>query len=165
VTRSRYKYYTSEFGAPLYEFGHGLSLTPFTLKWATGSTSSPAVVSLHTTVEISVDVRNAGAREGDTVVMLYHCPSRDAIRVRADMPVPNRRLVGYRRVGLAAGANTVVTFNVTAEELALVDGNGDTQLFVGRHQLRVWHGTAPIEQALQREFDVKQRAMLRTLQW
>ena len=81
------------------------------------------------------------------------------------MPVPNRRLVGYRRVNLAAGAHTVVAFNVTAEELSLVDSNGDTQLFRGTHTLRVWHGTGPVEQSLQREFDVKQRAMLRTLEW
>ena len=43
------------------------------------------------------------------------------------MPVPNRRLVGYRRVSLGAGARSMVTFAVTAEELALVDSNGDTQ--------------------------------------
>ena len=161
-----YKYYTSEFGVPLYTFGHGLSLVPFALKWAGPVPSSPTVVSLRSSEELSVAVTNGGAREGDVVVMLYHCPSRYALSgVPADMPVPNRRLVGYRRVNLAAGAHTVLAFNVTAEELSLVDGNGDTQLFRGTHTLRVWHGTGPVEQSLQREFDVKQRAMLRTLEW
>ena len=160
-----YKYYTSEFGAPLFTFGWGLSLVEFALTWATPPPPSPALVSSTAAVEMSVDATNTGTREGDVVVMLYHCPSRAAINVPADMPVPNRRLVGYRRISLAAGEQQVVTFNVTVEELSLVDGNGDTQLFQGTHQLRVWHGAGPVEQALQREFHVQHTTVLRTLEW
>jgi hypothetical protein len=29
----------------------------------------------------------------------------------------------------------------------------------------VWHGTGPVERALPRGFDAKQKAMLRTLEW
>ena len=159
-----YKYYVSEFGEPLFTFGHGLSYVPFALAWATPPPAAPSAISPTQTAAIAVAVANSGAREGDCVVMLYHCPSRAAVTVDPGMPVPNRRLVGYRRVSLAAGARATVTFNVTAEELALVDGNGDTKLFAGTHRLRVWHGSGRVD-TLQHDFVVKQTAMLRALEW
>ena len=137
------QYYNSEFGEPLYNFGHGLSLAPFTLAWATPPPSKPTVISLAVNTTIAVTVKNMGGREGDCVVMLYHCPKGNntfaddgedssgsplALDVEATMPVPNMRLVGYSRVRLEAGSDTTVTFSVGAEQLGLVDENGDTQV-------------------------------------
>ena len=56
-------------------------------------------------------------------------------------PLPNRKLVGFQRVSLAAGALASLSFVVTAEELALVDGNGDTRLFAGKHSVRLSLGS------------------------
>ena len=161
-----YKYYTDEFGSPLFVFGHGLSLSTFALRWGQPTPSPPSEVSVATSVSVSVVVTNTGAREGDAVVMLYHCPTRAGVDVDPGMPVPNRRLVGYRRASLAAGDTATLVFAVAADELALVDNNGDTKLFAGTHQLRVWHGSGsgPTD-LLQRSFVVKETAMLRRLVW
>jgi beta-D-xylosidase 4 len=164
-----YKYYTDEFGEPLFPFGHGLSLVPFTMEWSAPPPATPSQISLAKNATISVTVTNAGSREGDTVVMLYHTPNstkqnggHSLLDLDPAMPVPNARLVGYRRISLDAGASADLAFTVTADDLALVDNNGDTQLFAGTHGMRVWQGNG---QDLHRKFQVPNTAMLRELQW
>jgi beta-glucosidase len=162
-----YKYYTGEFGAPLFDFGFGLSLVSFGMKWASPPPAAPSKISTTANATFAVTVKNEGAREGDVVVMVYHCPAGkegESLLQGADstMPVPNRKLVDYKRVTLEAGASAELTFTVNAETLGLVDNNGDTQLFAGTHQLRVSQGSGAV---LQRDFVVEQTAMLRQLKW
>ena len=53
-------------------------------------------------------------------------------------------------------------FIITAEHLALVDSNGDTQLFKGRHTLQAWQGNGlPVT----RDFDVETTQVIRRLHW
>jgi len=97
-----YRYFA---GKPLYAFGHGLSYTKF--DYANLHTSAAA----HGTLTVSVDVTNAGDRDGDEVVQLYlQEPS-------ATHPRANESLAGFRRVHLARGAKQTVTFNVAATSL------------------------------------------------
>ena len=109
--------------------------------------------------------KNLGQREGDVVLLLYHHPRETVATLAdlpADVPIPQRKLVGYARIGLLAGADAQVVFTVTAESLALVDNDGNTQLYAGMHQLRVSQGSG---NDLSREFQVRQTAVLRTLDW
>lgn len=98
--------YRDEVNDPLYPFGYGLSYTRFAFDTATDGKS------------VTVTVRNTGDRAGETVVQLYgracHAPF---IR-------PDRQLIGYRRISLAPGAETSVTFTVTARDLAVYDSEG-----------------------------------------
>jgi hypothetical protein len=162
-----YKYYTDEFGAPLFNFGFGLSLVPFAMKWAVPPPATPSKISTTTNATFVVEIKNEGAREGDAVVLVYRCPAGKAgtsllLGVDPTMPVPNRKLVAYRRVALEAGASAELTFNVDAEALGLVDNTGDTQLFAGTHQLRVSQGSGDM---LERDFTVEKTALLRALEW
>ncbi|MFE2022421.1 glycoside hydrolase family 3 C-terminal domain-containing protein [Streptomyces sp. NPDC059499] len=100
-SRQTYLYFD---GTPLYPFGHGLAYTDFTYS------------ALRTALEeeglrVSLTVTNDGAVAADEVAQLY-------VRA-ADSPadLPLRRLVGHRRVHLAAGAAERVEFLVPVEEL------------------------------------------------
>ncbi len=99
-------------GWPLFAFGHGLSYTAFEYaNLAIAPTTIPADGSVH----VSLDVRNAGARDGEDVVQLY---VRDRVGSTAR---PVRELKDFRRVCLAAGQTTRVDFTLAADQLRMLD--------------------------------------------
>jgi beta-glucosidase len=102
-----YKYFT---GKPLYPFGHGLSYTTFAYK----NLKIPKTVKAGDPVKVSVTVTNTGKRAGDEVVQLYITDRQ------ASVPVPVRKLVGFRRVSLKAGESQKVSFAIDPRELSLI---------------------------------------------
>jgi beta-glucosidase len=102
-----YKYFT---GSPLYPFGHGLSYTTF----AYSNFRIPSAAKAGDPVKVSVTVTNSGRRDGDEVVQLY-VTDREA-----SAPVPIRRLVGFRRISLKAGASQQVSFTIDPRDLSLI---------------------------------------------
>ncbi|WP_235001937.1 glycoside hydrolase family 3 protein [Actinacidiphila paucisporea] len=88
--------------APLYAFGHGLSYTDFTL---TDLALSDSPTPQDGTVTATVTITNRGPRSGVETVQLY-------VRAvaAAAYEAPLLRLAGYRKVRLAAGASTSVSF-------------------------------------------------------
>ena len=113
-----------------------------------------------------------GKREGDAVVLLYWASLR-ATNTDDGMTsvLPQLKLVGFKRVSLEAGARATVSFEVTAEELALFDDNGDTKLFAGSHSLLASLGSpdaptdAPAGDTIERVFVVQGTQTLRKLEW
>jgi beta-glucosidase len=97
---------------PLYPFGYGLSYTTFA--YSNLKTSANALNS-HGSIEVSVDVKNTGARAGEEVVQLYlkHLNSKVAR--------PNLELEGFRRVALAPGETKTVALTLKGEQLAYWD--------------------------------------------
>src|SRR5262245_28969130 len=88
---------------PLYSFGYGLSYTTFNIS---NLQLSSATMSPSGSVKATVDVTNTGKRDGDEVVQLYiHDPV-------ASVSQPVRRLSGFNRVTLAAGATKSVSFTL-----------------------------------------------------
>jgi hypothetical protein len=156
-----YRYYSNEFGAPLFEFGSGLSLTPFTMQ-AGPAPPAPEVVSVNQNGSMEVVVSNTGSREGDAVVLFFWSGPPSKITTPIGMPIPTRKLVGFNRVSLEAGASATITFTATAESLALVDDNGDTQLFAGNHVVQASLGSGPSHEV---GFTVKSQTMIRELIW
>jgi beta-glucosidase len=102
-----YRYFT---GSPLYPFGHGLSYTTFSYK----DLKVPQKVTMGRPVQIAVTVTNTGKLAGDEVVQLY-LTDREA-----SAPVPIRKLVGFRRVHLEAGASLKVSFTINPRDLSLI---------------------------------------------
>lgn len=100
-------------GTPLYPFGWGLSYTKFT--YSTLQTSAPSLAQTGN-ITISVDVTNSGSRGGDEVVQLYAAYPTAAGLVR-----PIKRLIGFRRVTLAAAEKQTVTFTISAASLSTWD--------------------------------------------
>ena len=89
---------------PRYAFGHGLSYTEFSYRGL-------RVQRLGGDIEVSVAVRNDGARAGDEVVQIYiGCPDKTVIR-------PLKLLRGFDRVSLAPGQTRVVRIRVPLESL------------------------------------------------
>lgn len=115
---------------PAYAFGHGLGYAPFV--WADAA-SSAASMPVDGSVTVSIDVGNAGDRDGVEVVQLYlHDPVASVVR-------PVQRLVAYARVPLGPGERARVSFDVPADLASFtgVDGRrivepGDLVLSFGR---------------------------------
>ena len=120
-----YRYFTGE---PLYPFGHGLSYTRFGYAPAK---LSKAKVGADGQVEVSVDVSNTGARDGDEVVQLY-------VSHPGTTGVPVRALERFERVHLKQGETRTVRFALDARALSQVDAKGVRKLVPGR--VKLWIG-------------------------
>jgi beta-glucosidase-like glycosyl hydrolase len=95
---------------PLFAFGHGLSYTTFAYSNLTVQAKSTTE-----SIEVSIEVHNTGEQAGDEVVQLY---CRDLI---ASVARPQRMLLGFARLSLAAGQARRVTFTVHPSRLAFYD--------------------------------------------
>jgi beta-glucosidase len=120
-----YRYFKGE---PLYPFGYGLSYTRF--KYDNLKLGSKRYATSRN-VQLSVDVRNVGEREGDEVVQLY------LTDVAASSPVPVRALKGLRRIHLKPGERMRVSFTLTPRDLTLVDERGRRLLEPGEFRVTV----------------------------
>jgi len=127
--------YTDGAVAPLFPLGHGLSYTTFAygdLDITAGTTADPIVV--------SIPVTNDGARDGDEVVQLY---VRDEV---ASTARPNRQLVGFGRITVAAGQTRTVTFTVHPSRLAFYDPDMRFVVEPGTFRFSVGASSADIRQ-------------------
>jgi beta-glucosidase len=95
---------------PLWEFGYGLSYTRFA--YSDLEVETP-VVERDGEVRLSFTVSNVGNREGREVAQVYF---RDVV---SSVITPNRRLVRFLKVPLAAGERRRLSFRIPARELAL----------------------------------------------
>lgn len=116
---------------PAYPFGFGLSYTTF----ATAGLGVTPSVSRNGTATVSVTVQNTGSRDGTTVVPVYlHRPVSPVL-------MPNKQLIGFARVTLAAGASQTVKVSFAAKQLAVtpgdVDGGGIPRVLPGGYQVMV----------------------------
>jgi len=119
-----YRYYT---GTPVYPFGHGLSLTTFSITYESMATSSNQSLNCQensaVTRDYTVRVNNTGQRPGDNVILAYFTPEAQAQGLK-------HQLYDFKRVHLEPGASTTVTFKVSPETLGLVDRNTGDHLCV-----------------------------------
>ena len=96
-------------GEPLYPFGYGLSYTTFAYS---NLRDQRGVVERQGLVDVSVDVKNTGARAGDEVVQLY------VKHIGSAVDRPNKELRGFKRVAIEAGETKTVTITLPASRLA-----------------------------------------------
>lgn len=124
--------YLDEKITPLYEFGHGLSYTTFALSGV--SLSSRRMAASGGSVVVKATVRNTGGRAGDEVVQVY---LRDPA---ASIVQPVRRLRGFQRVTLAAGASRTLSFTLTPADVGFYDSAA--QFLVERGLIQIFVGTS-----------------------
>jgi beta-glucosidase len=114
-----YRYFK---GDAEYPFGFGLSYTSFKYD----QLLVPASTATGKKISVSLRVTNTGKREGEEVVQLY------VSSPGAGNDAPIRSLKGFKRVVLKAGESQVIKFNLTPENLSVVDDKGVLQQRKGK---------------------------------
>lgn len=97
---------------PLFSFGFGLSYTSFTYD---NLKISKERYKMGESIEISVDVKNTGTREGKEVVQLY---INDKV---SSTTTPSKELKRFKKIGLDKGESTTVSFTLDTKDLSLWD--------------------------------------------
>ena len=86
----------------------------------------------------SAVVTNTGSVAGDEVVLAFTVPKEATLRggtLGYTVPVEKKKLFGFKRVTLAPGASTTVTFDLGPSQLAMVDAEGATGLHAGEFDI------------------------------
>lgn len=124
---------------PLFHFGHGLSYTSFDWEPATVSATE---IGTDGSVEVSVEIANAGDRAGSEVVQLYmHDPVAQVTR-------PVVRLIGYGKVRLEPGERRTVGFTVHADLSSFTGREGRRVVEPGSLELRLGRSSADVRSTL-----------------
>jgi len=108
--------------SPQFPFGYGLTYTTFSYGVTQSSAKQLAFASLQNAlaepphqsrvVSVSAEIKNNGARAGETLAQLY-------IRLEGtSVAMPVRMLKGFQKVALAAGESRQVTFELSADTFA-----------------------------------------------
>lgn len=113
---------------PQFPFGYGLSYTRFSYS---GLALSRSTYRPQDTLEVSIRVKNEGAREGKEVVQLF--VSDLVASVSPDV----RRLRGFEKIRLKPGEEREVRFSVPVRELSFVDAESRLRLEEGEFRVRV----------------------------
>jgi beta-glucosidase len=122
-----YRYFTGE---PLYGFGHGLSYTTFEYS---GMKLSNASLNAGDPLDVEVDIKNTGKRDGDEVAELY-------ISFPKLPGTPLRALRGFTRVHLNAGEQKHVKLTLSPRDLSYVNDAGDRFVSTGDYLITVGGG-------------------------
>jgi len=137
-----YRYFR---GDVLFPFGHGLSYTRFRYRDlriaeravsaahppAGGAADATPEIRVGDSVQVSVQVENAGSIASDEVVQLY------VSAVDAGVAAPVRSLAGFQRIHLQAGERRPVSFTLAPRALSLVDDAGQRFVAPGTYEISV----------------------------
>jgi beta-glucosidase len=124
-----YKWFEAKDETPLFPFGFGLSYTSFAFS---GLTVTPGAES------VSFEVKNTGQRAGDEVAEVY-------VTLPKSADEPFRKLAGFKRVSLAAGASETVTVTLEPRTLQMfsAEKNGWERL-EGAYRIEVGGSSAEL---------------------
>jgi beta-glucosidase len=135
MTGRTYRYATEE---PLYPFGFGLSYTRFTYS---DLTLDKTTIQAGESLSLHFMLTNSGSVEAGEVAQIYLSD------LEASTVVPLHSLIGFRRVHLKPGEQTVFDFTVTPEMMKMVNDAGDRVLEPGEFRVTVG-GCSPSERGL-----------------
>jgi beta-glucosidase len=122
-----YRYFTGE---PLYGFGHGLSYTTFEYS---GMKLSNPQLQAGSPLDVEVDIKNTGKRDGDEVAELY-------INFPKLAGAPLKALRGFERMHLKAGEQQHVKLTLGPRDLSYVNEAGDRLVAAGDYLITVGGG-------------------------
>ncbi len=129
-----YKWFEARDKTPLFPFGYGLSYTTYAYD---GLKVAPDAAS------VSFEVKNTGARAGDEIAEVY-------VTLPKSAGEPFKKLIGFKRVPVAAGASETVTVPIDPLYLKVfsTEKNGWEQLG-GEYKIEV--GGSSVELPLKQE--------------
>lgn len=127
--------YESDYAA-LYEFGHGMSYTTFEYS---NLKLSETKITEDETLEVSVEVRNTGKRDGKEAVLLYLSD------LYASLAPDMKRLKGFEKIGLKAGETKTVKFKITKTEMSFVNIDSKTIVEPGNFEIKIGNLKAGFE--------------------
>jgi beta-glucosidase len=107
-----YRYYDAKKVEPLFPFGYGLSYTSFEYS---NLRINPVEMRAGEKINVSLDIKNTGPRQGKEVVQLY---IRD---VKSSLTRPPKELKGFRKVNFLSGETKTVDFVLDEEALSFYD--------------------------------------------
>ena len=107
-----YRWHDTKKIPALFPFGHGLSYTTF--KYGKAALSSKEM-SDNGTITVTVPVINTGDVDGKETVQLYIQDEKSSL------PRPVKELKGFRKIHLAPGQTTEVSFSITPDDLKFFD--------------------------------------------
>lgn len=120
---------------PLYPFGWGLSYTTFEYGDIRLSSNT---LSKDGSINVSVNIKNTGARDGKHTVELY---THDLF---ASITPSMQRLRAFKKVSLKAGEQQTVSFTLTKDDLAFVNADlktvtekGDFDIMIGNKKAKI----------------------------
>ncbi|NTZ06727.1 beta-glucosidase [Burkholderia metallica] len=134
-----YRWYAGKHIKPLFPFGFGMSYTQFSYSGLQWHDDGHALTAVFT-------ISNTGKRSGSDVAQLY-------VRLPDTTGEPWKRLVGWKRVSLAAGESKQVEITVPRQRLAIWDAaNHGWSVPTGRYDVVV--GPSYSEDALADSFAI-----------
>nr|WP_321410521.1 beta-glucosidase BglX [uncultured Carboxylicivirga sp.] len=139
----RSSYIDSE-NSPLYPFGYGLSYTQF--KYSNPEISS-TVLEKGKTIKASIEIINAGDRDGEEVVQLY---IRDRV---ASFTRPVKELKGFKKIFIESGASKTIDFEINEEMISLYDRNNNLVAEPG--EFDVWISTSSADESNHLTFELR----------
>ncbi|TCC88737.1 beta-glucosidase BglX [Pedobacter frigiditerrae] len=113
---------------PLFPFGYGLSYTTF--NYRNLSLDLPLLNSGQVQ-NVSVTVKNTGKYDGEEIVQLY------INDITASIVRPVKELKAYKKIGLKAGEEKTITFQLGAKDLSFFDDKGNVILEKGKFKIFV----------------------------
>jgi beta-glucosidase len=131
---------------PLYEFGFGMSYTTFEYS---GLDITPANIGPAGKVTVSFTIQNTGKMEGSEIAQLY---IRD---VKSSVVRPVKELKGFKKVRLAPGEKTLISLDLTPEELQMYDRGMNRVVEPGTFNIMIGGSSEDIR--LEGSFDVVER--------
>ena len=124
-----YKWFEAKDKTPLYPFGFGLSYTSFAYS---GLKVTPDATS------VSFEVKNTGARAGDEIAEVY-------VTLPKSAGEPFRKLVGFKRVSVAAGASERVTVPIDPLYLKVFSAEKDAwEMLPGEYAIEAGGSSAAL---------------------
>ncbi|MDG1332455.1 MAG: glycoside hydrolase family 3 N-terminal domain-containing protein [Crocinitomicaceae bacterium] len=121
---------SNEFDAfePEWEFGFGLSYTDFEYS---NLSIDKSKMSRTDSIQVTVDVKNVGDREGKEVVQLYISD------LKASIVPAGKRLRGYSKIDLKPSETETVAFTIHTDDLQFSDAQGNWILENGEFQVEI----------------------------
>ncbi len=120
---------------PLYPFGWGLSYTTFEYSDIRLSSNT---LTKDGNINISINIKNTGSRDGKHTVELY---THDLF---ASITPSMQRLRAFKKISLKAGEQQTVSFTLTKDDLAFVNADlktvtekGDFDIMIGDKKARI----------------------------